>query len=73
MCVALPGIVKKLDGNRAVVDFNGNQIEARAGLIDVTEGDRVLVHAGMILQKVSSSEAEEMERLFEEIGQVSAL
>ena len=69
MCVAWPGKVVSLpDGKRAVVDFDGNQVTARRGLVDVAVGDRVLVHAGCILQKVGEREAEEMKDLFQEIG-----
>lgn len=71
MCVALPGVVKKIEGKNAVVDFSGNQVNAILGLSDVAVGDRVLVHAGMILQKVSASEAEELESLFAELDEVS--
>ena len=35
MCVALPGKVIEIKERDAVVDFNGNQVTARAGLIDV--------------------------------------
>lgn len=68
MCVALPGVVLEVKEKTAVVDFSGNKVNARTGLVDVREGDRVLVHAGCILQKVSQSEAEELERLFEELS-----
>ncbi|MBR6228579.1 MAG: HypC/HybG/HupF family hydrogenase formation chaperone [Eubacterium sp.] len=67
MCVALPGKVIEVKGNTAVVDFSGNRVEARSGLVEIEPGDRVLVHAGLILQKVSQTEAEEMEMLFREL------
>ena len=69
MCVALPGIVKKVanDKKTAEVDFSGNIVHAAAGLIDVNEGDHVLVHAGCIIEKVKASEAEELRELFEEL------
>lgn len=69
MCVALPGRVLKLnrDAGTATVDFNGNIVEARSGLVDVAPGDRVLVHAGAILQKMSENEGSEMEDLFKEL------
>lgn len=67
MCVALPGVVLEVKGKTAVVDFSGNKVNARTGLVEIEKGDRVLVHAGCILQKVSQSEAEEMERLFREL------
>ncbi|SHI12935.1 hydrogenase expression/formation protein HypC [Butyrivibrio fibrisolvens DSM 3071] len=67
MCVALPGTVIEIKDKNAIVDFNGNTVNARMGLVDVKKGDRVLVHAGCIIQKVSQSEAEEIEKLFGEL------
>lgn len=72
MCVALPGMVVEVGEKTAVVDFSGNRVNARLGLVDVTPGDRVLVHAGCILQKVSQSEAEELEGLFSELEDAAA-
>ncbi|MEE3419843.1 MAG: HypC/HybG/HupF family hydrogenase formation chaperone [Lachnospiraceae bacterium] len=68
MCVALPGTVIEVKEHSALVDFSGNRVEAESGLLEVKAGDKVLVHAGCILQKVSMREAEEMEELFEELG-----
>ena len=65
MCVALPGKVIEIKGRDAVVDFNGNQVTARAGLVDVKVGDYVLVHAGCIIQKVSKQDMEDLENLNE--------
>ncbi|MCR5468742.1 MAG: HypC/HybG/HupF family hydrogenase formation chaperone [Lachnospiraceae bacterium] len=67
MCVALPGIVRKINGKTAEVDFNGNMVNARCGLVDLAEGDRVLVHAGCILQKVSVEEADSLNELMKEL------
>ena len=68
MCVAYPGNVIKVQPHTATVDFNGNRVEARTGLVEVAEGDRVLVHAGCILQKVSEEEAAQLDALMEEVG-----
>ena len=68
MCVALPGKVLEVNGDTAVVDFSGNRVNAAAGLLEVKPGDRVLVHAGCILQIVSQSEAEELEGLLAELS-----
>lgn len=51
MCVAMPGTVISLMDDRAEVDFDGNTVVARTGLVDVKIGDKVLVHAGCILQR----------------------
>lgn len=71
MCVAAPGRVVEMKDNIATVDYSGNLTKANAGVVNVDVGDYVLVHAGLIIQKISKSEAKEMEELFsmlEEMG-----
>lgn len=67
MCVALPGNVIEVRDRDAVVDFNGNQVTARVGLVDVKVGDYVLVHAGCVIQKVSPQEAEDLTELMNDV------
>ncbi len=67
MCVALPGRVIEVKGAEAVIDFSGNIVSARAGLVEVAVGDYVLVHAGCIMQKVQHSEAEDLIELMKEV------
>ena len=69
MCVALPGKVIEMKERDAVVDFNGNQVTARAGLVDVKVGDYVLVHAGCVIQKVSKQDMDELENLNDLMGE----
>ena len=64
MCVALPGKVIEIKDRDAVVDFNGNQVTARAGLVDVRVGDYVLVHAGCVIQKVTQQDMEDAVKAF---------
>ena len=71
MCVALPGKVIKLDGTKATVDFSGNIVNAEAGLVKVKVGDRVLVHAGCIIQTMDDDMADELEEMFKEIEDIS--
>ena len=70
MCVAYPGIVEKIDNKSALVNFKGNRVHAASGLVNPKVGDRVLVHAGYIMQVVSKTEAEELEELFDELGEI---
>ena len=69
MCVALPGKVIEINGRDAVVDFSGNQVTARAGLVDVKVGDYVLVHAGCVIQKVTQQEMDDLKELNELMGE----
>lgn len=68
MCVALPGTVIEVRDKNAIVDFDGNRVEALSGLVKIEPGDRVLVHAGCILQKVSDEEADEIASLLKELA-----
>ena len=70
MCVAVPGVVKKIENNTAEVDYNGNVVKAHAGIVKVNEGDYVLVHAGMIIQKLNEAEAQKMINLFGELEEL---
>ncbi len=69
MCVALPGKVIEIKDRDAVVDFNGNQVTARAGLVDVKVGDYVLVHAGCVIQKVTQQDMDDLKSLNELMGE----
>ena len=71
MCVALPGKVIKMDGTKATVDFSGNIVTAEAGLVKVNVGDRVLVHAGCIIQSMDDKTADELEDMFKEIEDIT--
>ena len=70
MCVALPGKVIGLEVIKATVDFSGNIVTAEAGLVKVNIGDRVLVHAGCIIQTMDDSMADELEEMFREIEDI---
>lgn len=68
MCVAMSGTVISLMDDRAEVDFDGNTVVARTGLVDVKIGDKVLVHAGCILQKMKEDEAKELADILREVN-----
>lgn len=70
MCVAAPGKVTQINNDTAVIDYNGNKINASKGIVDVNIGDYVLVHAGLIIQVLPEDEAKNMLELFEELGEL---
>lgn len=58
MCLAVPGRVIQLDGDRAIVDLHGSRLKVSTLLTPhVAEGDWVLVHAGFALQQMGEGEA----------------
>ena len=70
MCVAMPGKVLSVSERTALVDFNGNRVNARTGLVKIEPGDRVLVHAGCILQKISDRELKEMNEIMRQMEEL---
>lgn len=70
MCVAAPGKIIEINGDTAIIDYNGNKVNANKGIVDVKIGDYVLVHAGLVIQVLPEDEAENMLELFEELGEL---
>lgn len=72
MCIAVSGLVVALDadGRTAEIDFQGNRVRAAVGLVKVAPGDRVLVHAGCVLQKLSESDSEALASLYADMEEL---
>ncbi|MEM4582045.1 MAG: HypC/HybG/HupF family hydrogenase formation chaperone, partial [Candidatus Korarchaeum sp.] len=49
VCLGIPGRIVELRGSKALVDFGGVLKEVDASLEDVSLGDYVLVHVGMVI------------------------
>lgn len=68
MCLAIPGKIKNIKGDKAQVDF-GEKIlrEVNITLVDARVGDYVLVHAGYAIQVLDEKEAQETLDLWNQI------
>jgi len=68
MCLSIPGKVKSIDGDKAIVSVGGTEYETSLQLLeDVKVDDYVLVHTGFAIQKLDEEEALETLRLFNEL------
>jgi hydrogenase expression/formation protein HypC len=68
MCLAVPGLVKTVDGNSARVMLGGVERDVQLDLTPgVTPGDYVLVHAGFAIQRLDEAEAKETLALLAQI------
>ncbi len=67
MCVAFPGLVKKITGQQAQVDFAGTLARVNLALVDAQVGDYVLVHAGMAIEVMQQEQALELTDLYREL------
>lgn len=70
MCVAYPGIVTEVSGDTATIDYSGNKVKAKTGIVDVKPGDYALVHAGLVIQVLPEDEAKYMTELFKELEEL---
>ena len=62
MCVGLSAKVVSVKDDTALIDAGGAQREISAGILEELEpGDYVMVHAGVAIAKITSSDEEEAE------------
>jgi hydrogenase expression/formation protein HypC len=72
MCLAIPALIKSIDGSEAEVEIGG--ISRKASLMLTPEarvGDYVLLHTGYAINVIDQAEAEETLSLLEEIAEVA--
>jgi hydrogenase expression/formation protein HypC len=68
MCLAIPGKIMDVKGDKARVDFGEGVLrEVNVTLVAVREGDYVLVHAGYAIQTIDEKDALETLSLWNEI------
>ncbi len=69
MCLAIPGKIVSLDGEKGMADFMGVEREVVLTFVpQVKKGDYVLVHAGFAIQTVDEDDAQETLRLLRELA-----
>lgn len=67
MCLAIPMTVIKIDGATAVAVANGVETEVNCAMTpDIKINDKVLVHAGFVIEKLDPEQAREIEETWEE-------
>jgi hydrogenase expression/formation protein HypC len=67
MCLAVPMKITKIKGNRAVAEARGVETVVNISLMpDVKMGDKVIVHAGFIIEKLDEEAALEIEKIWDE-------
>jgi hydrogenase expression/formation protein HypC len=68
MCLAIPALIRSVEGTRANVDFGQGVLrDVNISLVEAKVGDYVLVHAGYAIQVVEEKEAKETLRIWNEV------
>ncbi|MBN1626675.1 MAG: HypC/HybG/HupF family hydrogenase formation chaperone [Deltaproteobacteria bacterium] len=69
MCLAIPALVKSIDGDTAEVEIGG--VLRRAGIVltpEVKEGDYILLHTGYAISVIDKDDAIETLEVLNEIA-----
>ena len=71
MCLAIPALIKSVDGYLAEVDIDGVTRQASLQLTPEAKiGDYVLLHTGYAINVIDPVEAEETLKLLKELSEV---
>jgi hydrogenase expression/formation protein HypC len=66
MCLAVPMTITKIEGIRAVAEARGVEPMVDISLMpDVKINDKVLVHAGFIIERLDEKEANEIDKVWD--------
>ena len=72
MCLAIPALIKTINGQQAEVDIEGVTRDVSLQLTpEAKVGDYVLLHTGYAISIIDEAEAEETMKLLKELGEAS--
>ena len=67
MCLAIPMTITKIDGSQAVAEARGVETVVNISLMpDVKIGEKVIVHAGFIIERLDEEAAREIDQVWDE-------
>ena len=68
MCLSVPVKIISIEGSKAIGSLGGAEVKISLDLVEeVKEGDFVLVHTGMAIQKIDEAEARETFALLDQL------
>ena len=72
MCLAIPALIKTIDGQQAEADIDGLTLQVSLQLTpEAKVGDYVLLHTGYAINIIDSTEADETLKLLRELSEIS--
>jgi len=72
MCLAVPALVKTIEGTKAEVEIDGVSRNISTYLTpEVAIGDYVLLHAGFSIKVIDREEAEETINIFRSLNEIN--
>jgi hydrogenase expression/formation protein HypC len=73
MCLAIPMTIMKINGTRAVAEARGVEAGVDITLVpDIKIGDRVIIHAGFVIERLDPETADEIDRIWDDFEKPDA-
>jgi len=73
MCLAVPMEIIEINGNKAIAESRGVRTPVDTTLApDIKLGDKVLIHAGFIIEKLDPKAAQEIDEAWDEYLRLQA-
>ena len=67
MCLAVPMTITRIEGGRAVAESRGVETVVDVSLMpEIKKGDKVIVHAGFIIEKLDEEAAREIDQIWDQ-------
>jgi hydrogenase expression/formation protein HypC len=67
MCLAIPMRIIKIEGDSAIAEAKGVEVRVNSVLVpDIRIDDKVIIHAGFIIERLDEKEAEATEEIWRE-------
>ena len=71
MCLAIPALIRSIDGKQATVELGGTRRDISLWLTpEAKVGDYVLLHAGYAISMIDRKEADETLRILQEMSKL---
>lgn len=69
MCLAIPMKIVQVNGIRAIAENKGVEQEVNISLVpDVQVNEKVLIHAGFVIERIDEETAREIEEIWDELN-----
>ena len=68
MCLAIPGIVKDIQGEKLIIEYPTETRQALAGGMPLKVGDYVMIQMGIAIKAVTKKEAQVSWKAWKSVG-----
>ena len=65
MCLAIPGKIKEIKNDKAIVDYGFEKREGKIVIGNYKKGDFVIIQGGLVIEKIPDKQAKDWLKAFQ--------